>query len=65
LRHRPTSDRFLRLSVGVDLGRHFCQTSKSIWDQIRFSPENGSDPIGMSNRPQQTVKRGVGPVAGA
>ncbi len=44
LRHRPTSDRFLRLSVGVDLGRHFCRISKSIRGQIRFPPENGSDP---------------------
>ena len=30
LRHRPTSDRFLRLSVGVDSSRHFCRISKSI-----------------------------------
>ncbi len=60
LRHRPTSDRTPRLLAGVDLGRHFCQISKSIWGQIRFPPENGSDPKSRSNTPQETVEGGVG-----
>ena len=62
--HRPTSDRSSRLLVGVDLGRHICQISKSIWSQIRFPPENGSDPKRISNRSRKTVEGGVGPVAG-
>ncbi len=73
LRHRPTSDRFRWLLVGVDLGRHGrstpcvdgnCQISKYMWGQIRFPSENGSDPKSRSNRPQESVEGGVGPVAG-
>ncbi|MBN5062841.1 hypothetical protein JY418_07240, partial [Stenotrophomonas maltophilia] len=54
--HRPTSDRSWRLLVGVDLGRHICQVSKSKWGQIRFPSENGSDPKSRSNRPQEPVE---------
>jgi len=42
--HRPASDRFRALLVGVDLGRHICQISNEIRGQIRFPAENGSDP---------------------
>ncbi len=71
--HRPTSDRFRWLLVGVDLGRHgrstpcvdeICQISKYIWGQIRFPAENGSDPESRSDRLRKPVEGGVGPVAG-
>ena len=41
------------------------QISKSIWGQIRFPTENGSDPKSHSERSQKSVEGGVGPVAGA
>ncbi|MBA0378657.1 hypothetical protein D7U93_05210 [Stenotrophomonas maltophilia] len=43
---------------------HSVRYRKSRWGQIRFPPENGSDPKSISDRSRETVEGGVGPVAG-
>ena len=60
--HRPTSDRFTRLLVGVDLGRHICQISNSRLGSEPVARQR--DPTPCSDRSRKTVEGGEGPVAG-